>query len=166
MSVAWHDPGAWHRVAACCAWQAADLRHGPLLPLVGSAFLVRRPGEMAWTVAASWLVLGPLEAVAGSRRLLLIGALGHVGSTVLIDLCWLTGPGRGGSLSGLDVGTSAVVVAVAAALAVSTRSLPVAAVLGAGLAIDLVLAPGLATVEHLVAAAIGACGALVRPRRP
>jgi hypothetical protein len=162
VSAAWRDPTAWHRtLTACCAWQAADLRHGPMVPLVGSAFLVRRPVEAAWTVAATWLVLGPLEAVVGSRRMLVIGGLGHVGSTVLIDLCWLARMGPGGSLAGLDVGTSAVVVAGAAALAVSTRSLPVAMVLAVGLAIDLAAARDLANVEHLVAAAIGVGGALV-----
>jgi hypothetical protein len=64
-------------------------------------------------------------------------------------------------LAGLDVGTSAVVVAATAALATSTRSLPVAVGLAAGLAIDLALAPNLATVEHPVAAAVGVGGALV-----
>ncbi len=112
-------------------------------------------------LADAWLVLGPLEAVIGSRRLLTIGALGHLLPTVLADLCWLAWAGPGGSLAGLDVGTSAVIVTAAAALATSTRSLPVAVVLTAGLAIDLALAPNLATIEHPVAAAIGAGGALV-----
>jgi hypothetical protein len=171
VSAAWRHLGVLHRAAAaCCAWQATDLLHGRLVPLVGSAVLVRRPVEAAWTVAAAWLVLGPLEAVTGSRRLLMLGGAGHVLSTVLIDALWLAGPGSGGNLNGLDVGTSAVIVAAAAALAVSTRSLPVAVVLATGLAVDLGVGPDLASMEHLVAAAIGAGGVLLqlpdgRPRR-
>lgn len=154
----------WHRaVAACCAWRAADLPHAPaaLLPLLGSAFLTRRPLEAAWTVAAAWLVLAPLEAALGSAALLALGAAGHVVPTVLADLCWLAGirTGWGSSLAGLDVGTSAVIVTAAAALAVVTRSAPVGAALAAGLAVDLAVDPGLATAEHLLAAAIGAAAA-------
>jgi hypothetical protein len=48
-----------------------------------------------------------------------------------------------------------VVVTAAAALAVATRSLPVAAVLATGLAVDVAAAPDLATTEHLIAVAIG-----------
>jgi hypothetical protein len=69
VSALWRDPpGAHLAVAACCAWRATDLPRGPLLPLLGSAFLVRRPVEAVWTVAATWLVLGPLEAVVGGVR--------------------------------------------------------------------------------------------------
>jgi hypothetical protein len=169
VSALWRDPGAGHRLAAaCCAWQAADLRHGDLAPLLGSALLVRRPVEAVWTVVAVWLLLGPLEAMVGGRRLLLLGAVGHVLPTVAVDLCWLASPRAGGSLAGLDVGTSAVVVTAAAALVVVTRSAPLAAALGTGLAVDLATTPNLATVEHLVAAAIGVAGALTlrpNPRR-
>jgi hypothetical protein len=156
VSALWLDPRGGHQlVAACCAWRATDLPRGPLLPLVGSAFLVRRPVEAVWTVTATWLVLAPLEAVVGSRRLLAVAALGHVVPTVLVDLCWLAGGMAGQGLGGLDVGTSAVVVTAAAALAVTTRSLPVAAVLAAGLAVDIAAAPDLATAEHLIAVAVG-----------
>jgi membrane associated rhomboid family serine protease len=163
------DPGAGHRlVAACCAWRAPDLPRGDLAPLLGSALLVRRPVEAIWSVVAVWLLLGPLEAMVGGRRLLLLGAVGHVVSTVAVDLCWLAGPRVGGSLAGLDVGTSAVVVTAAAALAVCARSAPLAVALGTGLAVDLATTPNLASVEHLVGAAIGVAGALIlRPsRRP
>jgi hypothetical protein len=166
VSALWRDPAGGHQlVAACCAWRATDLPHGPLVPLVGSAFLVRRPVEAVWTVAATWLVLGPLEAVVGSRRLLAIAVLGHVVPTVLVDLCWLVGGMAGQGLGGLDVGTSAVVVTAAAALAVATRSLPVATVLAAGLAVDIAAAPDLATAEHLVAVAVGVGLALAFSRR-
>lgn len=173
VSALWQDRAAGHRaVAACCAWRAADLPQGRLLPLVGSALLVRRPVEAVWTVIAVWLLLGPLEAVAGSRRLLLLGAAGHVVSTVAVDLCWLAGGRAEAALGSLDVGTSAVVVTVAASLAVLTRSVSVAAGLGTGLAVDLATTPSLASVEHLIAAAIGIAGALimrpslVRPAQP
>jgi hypothetical protein len=162
VSAAWHGPAAGRgAVTACCAWRAADLRHGQLLPLLGSAFLVRRWVEAVWTVAAGWLVFGPLEATIGSWRLLAIGAIGHVVSTMVIDLCWLAGARAGDALAGLDVGTSAVVVTAAAALAVSARSVPVAVVLATVLAVDVAVAPDLATAEHLIAVAIGIGGALL-----
>ena len=156
VSSLWHDPAGGQRLAgACCAWQATDLPRGPLLPLLGSAFLVRRPVEAVWTVAATWLVLGPLEVVGGSRRLILLGVLGNVVPTLLVDLCWLATGKADPGLGGLDVGTSGVIVTAAAALAVAASSLPVAAVLAAGLAVDVAAAPGLATAEHLVAVAVG-----------
>jgi hypothetical protein len=164
VSALWLDPVVGHRaVTACCAWRAATVTHGygALIPLFGSAFLVRRPVEAIWTVAATWLVLGPLEAAVGSRRLLLIGALGHAVPTVVIDLCWLAANRADASLAGIDVGTSAVVVTAAAALAVSTRSLPVSVTLAVGIAVDIGAAPDLATAEHLVAVVIGICAALV-----
>ena len=114
-----------------------------------------RPVEAIWTTTAAGLVLGPLEAVVGSRRLIALGVLGHALPTILVDLCWLVTGKAGQGLDGLDVGSSAVVVAAAAALAVTTRSLPVAAVLVAGLAVDIAAAPDLATTEHLIAVAIG-----------
>lgn len=165
VSALWRDPGAGHGlVAACCAWRAADLPQGRLLPLLGSALLVRRPVEAVWTIAAVWLLLGPLEAVVGSRRLLVLGAVGHVVPTVAIDLCWLAGGRAAAGLAGLDVGTSAVVVTATAALAVCTGSLPLALALAAGLAGDLATTPSLVSVEHLVAAAIGVAGVLaLRP---
>jgi hypothetical protein len=165
VSVLWRDPAGGHRlVAACCAWRATDLPHGPLLPLLGSALLVRRPVEAIWTTAATGLVLGPLEAVVGSRRLIVLGVLGHVLPTVLVDLCWLATVQAGQGLDGLDVGTSAVVVAAAAALAVTTRSLPVAAVLVVGLTVDIVAAPDLASTEHLIAVVVGVCFAMACSR--
>jgi hypothetical protein len=162
----WLGPAAGHRaVAACCAWRAG-LAQGRLLPLLGSALLVRRPVEAAWTVLAVWLLLGPLEAMVGSRRLLLLGALGHVVSTVAVDLCWLATGRADASLAGLDVGTSAVVVTATAALAVGAGSLPLALALATGLAVDLATSPNLASVEHLVAAAVGVAAALtLRPGR-
>jgi hypothetical protein len=167
VSVLWRDPAGGHRmvVAACCAWRATDLPHGPLLPLLGSALLVRRPVEAIWTTAATGLVLGPLEAVVGSRRLIVLGVLGHALPTVLVDLCWLATVRAGQGLDGLDVGTSAVVVAAAAALAVTTRSLPVAAVLVVGLTVDIVAAPDLASTKHLIAVVVGVCFAMACSRR-
>ena len=173
VSSLWRDPGAGHRVVVdCCAWRAADLPHGDLAPLLGSALLVRRPVEAVWTVTAVWLLLGPLEAMVGGRRLLLLGVLGHAVPTVAVDLCWLAGGRAGAALAGRDVGTSAVVVTAAAGLAVLTRSGSVAAGLGTGLAVALATTPCLASVEHLIAAALGIAGALilrpslVRPAQP
>ena len=165
VSVLWRDPAGGHRlVAACCAWRATDLPHGPLLPLLGSALLVRRPVEAIWTVTATGLVLAPLEVVVGSRWLIVLGVLGHTLPTVLVDLCWLATGQVGQGLDGLDVGTSAVVVAAAAALAVTTRSLPVAIVLVAGLMVDIAAAPDLATTEHLIAVVVGVSFAMAYSR--
>lgn len=165
VSSLWHDPAGGQRLAgACCAWQAADLPRGPLLPLLGSAFLVRRPVEALWTVTATWLVLGPLEVVGGSRRLILLGVLGNVVPTLLVDLCWLATGKADPGLGGLDVGTSGVIVTAAAALAVAASSLAVAAVLATSLAVDIAVAPGLATAEHLVAVAVGAAVAMAWSR--
>jgi hypothetical protein len=167
VSALWSQPGPGHQaVAAGCGWRAPDLARGHLAPLLGSALLVRRPVEAIWTLTAVWLLLGPLEAAIGSRRLLLVGTLGHTGSTVAVDLVWLADPHRGGGLAGLDVGTSAVVVTAAAALAALTRSAPLAAALAIGLAADLATTPNLASVEHLAAAAIGIAGALALPPPP
>jgi hypothetical protein len=166
VSSLWHDPRGGRRlVAACCAWRAADLPGRSPLPLLGSALLVQRPVEALWTVAAVWLVLGPLEVAVGSRWLLAVAALGHAAPTVLVDLCWLAGGRSGSELAGLDVGTSGVIVTAAAALAVATSSLAVAAVLAAALAVDIAVAAGLATAEHLVAVAVGAAVAMAWSRR-
>jgi hypothetical protein len=167
VSALWLGPAVGHRaVAACCAWRAADLPQGRLLPVLGSALLVRRPVEAVWTVLAVWLLLGPLEAMVGGRRLLLLGALGHMVSTVAVDLCWLATGRADASLAALDVGTSAVVVTATAALAVGAGSLPLALALATGLAVDLATSPNLASVEHLVAAAVGVAAALtLRPGR-
>ena len=101
VSAAWRVPGPAHRtVAACCAWHAADLAHGTVLPLFASAFLVMRPIEAVWTVACIWLVFGPLEAVLGSRRFVAVGLAGHVVATAAIDLCWLAGPGTAAASPG------------------------------------------------------------------
>jgi hypothetical protein len=167
VSMLWRQPGEGHRaVAACCAWRASDLARGDLAPLFGSALLVRRPVEAIWTVIAVWLVLGPLEAAVGGRRLLLLGTLGHASATVAVDLGWLAGVNAGGGLAGLDVGTSAVVVTAAAALVVISWSAPLAAALATGLAVDLATTPNLASVEHLLAAAVGVAGALVLRSTP
>ncbi len=76
VSALWHDPPGGHRlVDACCAWRATNPSRGLLLPLLGSALLVRRPVEATWTTTASGLVLGSLGAVVGSRLLIALGIL-------------------------------------------------------------------------------------------
>jgi hypothetical protein len=62
---------------------------------------------------ASW------SALPDGSRLLLLAALGNVVPTVLVDLCWLATGRADPGLGGLDVGTSGVIVTVAAALAVA-----------------------------------------------
>jgi membrane associated rhomboid family serine protease len=159
VSLAWRVPPAKPAVALCCAYRASDLDGWPrALRVVGSALLAVRPIEVAWAVVATWLLLAPLEAIIGTRRMLLVIALGNLLPTVAVGLAFLHAhPGVGPPL---DVGPSAVVVAAGAALVVCTRSLPIAALYLTGVAVDVLVSPDLATAEHLVALAAGAALAL------
>lgn len=145
-SCTWSRAWTWRRRSSRHSWPGCSAPRS-------AAFRPEPP-------AAIWLLLGPLEAMAGSRRLLL-GTIGHTLPTIAVDLCWLAGPRAGGSLAGLDVGTSAVAVTVAAALVIVTRSAPLGAALATGLTVDLATTPNLASAEHLLATAIGVAGALV-----
>jgi hypothetical protein len=157
-SLLWASPGAGHRLAAaCCAyrgWRPGSWT-GDGLRLADSAFLLRRPGEVIWTVAATFLVVAPFEAMVGSRRMLLVAVLGHVVPTLAVAVSGLSQVTRLGG-GGLDVGSSAVVVALAAGLAVRGRSPAVAACLVLGQAADLVLDTPLGAAEHLIAIGTGA----------
>jgi len=73
VSLLWHIPGAHHAVLGCCAYRATDLAHWQRAArLAASAFLVLRPVEVAWSVAACWLLLAPLEAAVGTASILLV----------------------------------------------------------------------------------------------
>ena len=161
VSAGWRLPASHHLVEVCCAYRAADLvAAGRLGRLLGSAFLAQRAVEVLWTLAASWLVLAPLEVAVGGRRMLAVGFLGHVVPTVLVGLWWLAWR-RASQPAVLDVGTSAVIVTCAAALAVRARSAPIGLVLVAALTVDVLTAPDLATVEHLLCVLIGVAAGLV-----
>jgi hypothetical protein len=121
-----------------------------------------RPIEVAWAVVATWLLLAPLEATIGTRRMLLVGTLGNLLPTVSIGLAFLAA--HPGAPAPLDVGTSAVVVAAGAALVVWTRSLAIAVLYLLGVAVDVLVSPDLATAEHLLALATGAAVALALRR--
>jgi hypothetical protein len=163
VSLAWRLPGAHGAVAACCAYRAGDLHAWPHAARVaGSAFLVVRPIEAAWSVVATWLLLAPLEAMIGTRRMLLVGALGNLVPSVSVGLAFRAA--HPDTPAPLDVGTSAVVVAAGAVLVVWTRSLPIAALYLLGVAVDVLVSPDLATAEHLLALATGAALALVLRR--
>jgi hypothetical protein len=163
VSLAWRLPGGHRAVAACCAYRASDLRGWPRAARVaGSAFLAVRPIEVAWAVVATWLLLAPLEAIIGTRRMLLVGTLGNLLPTVSIGLAFLAA--HPGAPAPLDVGTSAVVVAAGAALVVWTRSLAIAVLYLLGVAVDVLVSPDLATAEHLLALATGAAVALALRR--
>jgi hypothetical protein len=160
VSLAWRVPPASRLVAACCAYRASDLDGWPrVLRVAGSPFLAVRPIEVAWAVVATWLVLAPLEAIIGTRRMLLVGALGNLLPTVAIGLAFLAA--HPGVRPPLDVGPSAVVVAAGAALVVWTRSLGIAWLYLLGVAVDVLVSPDQATAEHLLALAAGAAVALV-----
>lgn len=163
ISLLWRLPGGHQAAAACCGYRATDLTSWPRAArLAGSAFLVRRPVEAAWSVVASWLLLAPLEAAIGTRRMLLLGALGNLVPTASIGLAFLSA--HPGAPAPLDVGTSAVVVAAGAALAVWSRSLAVTALYLLGVAVDVLVSPDLATAEHLLALATGVATAVAMRR--
>jgi hypothetical protein len=155
VSLVWEIPGAGHRlVAACCAYQGWRPRPGEAVRLVTGAFLLRTWYEVVWTVAATVLVTAPFEAWMGSGRMLTIITLGQVVPTIVVaaGLALAHRPGDGG----LDVGSSAVIVAAAAGLAIRSRSLSVGGcLLTAQLVAALVQSP-LTTAEHLIAALVGA----------
>ncbi len=165
VSLLWHIPGAHHAVLGCCAYRATDLAHWQRAArLAASAFLVLRPVEVAWSVAACWLLLAPLEAAVGTRRIVAVGAVGNLVPTLSTGLAWLAShPGAAGAP--LDVGTSAMVVAAGAALVVWSRSLPIAALLVLALAVDVLVESDLATAEHLLALAVGV-GSMLLLRSP
>ena len=152
----WASPGLGHRLAAdCCAYRGWDPALGPSVRLVASAFLLRHGYEVAWTITATIVVTGPLEALLGSWRTLIVMALGHLVPTVSVALAGVSQSQRLGG-GGLDVGASAMVVAAAAGLAVRSRSLTVAAWLVVAQSVGILVQPPLATVEHLIALSTGA----------
>lgn len=163
VSLLWLLPASHGAAAACCGYRAGDLSHWPgAVRVAGSAFLVRRPVETIWSVVASWLVLAPLEATIGTRRMILVGALGNLVPTVSLGLVFVAA--HPGVAAPLDVGTSAVVVACAAVLAVLTRSLGITVLLLIGMAVDVLVSPDLASAEHLMALATGVAVALALRR--
>jgi hypothetical protein len=163
ISLLWLLPGAHVAAAVCCAYRASDLVRWPAaFRVVGSAVLVRRPIEAAWSLVVSWLVLAPLEATIGTPRFVLLGMLGNLVPTITLGLVFLAV--NPGAPAPLDVGTSAVVVACAAALAVVSRLLGITVLLLIGVAVDVLVSPDLATAEHLMALATGAAVALVLRR--
>jgi len=163
VSLAWRLPAGHRAVVVCCAYRASELTGWPQAArVVGSPFLAVRTIEIAWAVVATWLLLAPLEATIGTRRLLLVGELGNLFPTVSMGLAFLaTHPG---AAAPLDVGPSAVVVAAGAALVVWSRSLGIAALYLVGVAVDVLISPDLATAEHLLALATGAGVALILRR--
>jgi hypothetical protein len=163
VSLLWHLPAGHRLVADCCAYRATDLAGWPdAARLLGSAFLVLRPVEAAWAAVASWLLLAPLEAAIGTRRMLLVAAVGTLLPTLSMGLVFLAA--HSAASAPLDVGTSAVVVAAGAALAVWSGSLPIAVLYLVGVGVDVLVSPDLATAEHLLALATGAGLALALRR--
>ncbi len=160
-SVAWRVPGPPHRIAeACCAYRGVDLAHWQLARLLGGALIVRTPVEWVWTPIAAAVVLAVYEAIAGTRWLVVTALAGHVVPTVLVDLAGAAGH-RAAELARLDIGPSGIVVAVAVALAVRRPSAPVTAALAVGLLVDILVAPGLTSIEHLIDVPIGVAAGLL-----
>jgi len=164
VSFVWSLPGAGHRlVAACCAYQGWQPGPGGAVRLVAGAFLLRSWYEVVWTVAATVLVTAPFEAWMGSGRMLTTITLGHVVPTIAVAAALAQEHRLGGG--GLDVGSSAVIVAAAAGLAVRSRSLPVAGCLIIAQLVAGLVQSRLTTAEHLAAIVVGALAtmALSRP---
>jgi hypothetical protein len=163
VSLLWRLEAGHQAAAVCCAYRATDLTSWPRAARVaGSAFLVRRPVEAAWSVAACWLLLAPLEAMVGTLRMLLVGMVGNLVPTVAMGLAFLAA--HPGARAPLDVGSSAVVVAAGAVLAVWSRSLGITALYLLGVGVDVLVSPDLATAEHLLALATGAALAVALHR--
>jgi hypothetical protein len=162
----WARPGLGHRLAAdCCAYRGWHPGLGPSVRLVASAFLLRHGYEVTWTIAATILVIGPLEALLGSWRALTVMALGHLVPTVAVALAGVSQNQRLGG-GGLDVGASAMVVAAAAGLAVRSRSVAVAAWLVVAQSVGILVQSPLASLEHLLALSTGASLTLALSARP
>ena len=162
----WASPGLGHRLAAdCCGYRGWDPGLGPSVRLFASAFLLRHGYEVIWTIAATILVTGPLEALLGSWRTLIVMVLGHLVPTITVALAGVSQSQRLGG-GGLDVGASAIVVAAAAGLAVRSRSVAVAVWLLVAQSVGIVLQSPLASAEHLVALSTGASLTLALAPRP
>lgn len=156
VTLAWDTPGAGHRLAAaCCAYQGWQPSLGDTTRMVASAFLLQNWYEVVWTVAATVLVTAPFEAWMGSGRMVTAITLGHLVPTAVVAAAGLAQGHRLGG-GGLDVGSSAVIAAAAAGLAVRSRSLPVAGCLIIALLVAGFLQSPLTTVEHLAAVIVGA----------
>lgn len=165
VSAAWLLPGAGHRLAAaCCAYHGADLTGGAPWRLAGGALLLRAPVEWSWTLLAGVLVLAVYETAAGPRRLLLAAVLGHVVPTLTLGLTGALA-GHSADLAALDVGSSGVVTATVAAMAVRRRSALLAAAMGAGLLGDIALLGDVTTIGHLLNVPFGMAAALPLPPR-
>jgi hypothetical protein len=156
VTFAWDTPGAGHRLAAaCCAYQGWQPSLGDTTRMVASAFLLQNWYEVVWTVAATVLVTAPFEAWMGSGRMLAAITLGHLVPTAVVAAVGLAQGHRLGG-GGLDVGSSAVIAAATAGLAVRSRSLPLAGCLIIALLVAGFLQSPLTTVEHLAAVVVGA----------
>ena len=162
----WAIPGLGHRLAAdCCAYRGWHPALGPTVRLAGSAFLLRHGYEVVWTVAATFLVTAPFEALLGSWRTLAVMACGHLLPTASVALAGVPQSHRLGG-GGLDVGASAIVVAAAAGLAVRSRSAVVAAWLLVAQSVGILVQSPLASAEHLIALTTGAGLTLAFSLRP
>jgi hypothetical protein len=163
VSFLWDIPGTGHRlVAGCCAYQGWQPSLGVTVRLVGGAFLLRSWYEIVWTVAATVLVTAPFEAWVGGGRMLTTITLGHLVPTIAVAAVLAHDHRLGGG--GMDVGSSAVIVAAAAGLAVRSRSLPVAGCLLVAQLIAALTQSPLTTVEHLAAILVGALTTIVPSR--
>jgi hypothetical protein len=148
-----------------------NLLHGDLSTLVASAFV--RDDVTVSSLAVLGVVLGTAELRWGSRRVLGVFAVGHVGATALVAAGLLTGGGLGwvpaSWFTAPDVGVSYGLVCIAGAL---TADVPrrLRAVWGfcwlVPLAADLVSGANYTDAGHLCALLIGFGVAATRLRRP
>jgi hypothetical protein len=165
-----------HLPAAASALRAASAVRADL-PL--SVELVRLPlsalvptSDLPLWLAAGQLLLvvGLAEMVLPRRAILLVAALGHLLPTLAARVMITVGPDHLLGLprelgSVLDTGPSALTTAVGAWLLMVSGARRVSLLLGASLLVASRVSPGLDGREHLLAFAVGICGALLTRAR-
>jgi len=150
---------------SCCAYTPARLATGHWWTVLGSALLVVRLKLFGINTALLLGVVLPFAWRQGSRQTLGIYFGGHVAATLAVAAVVLPLAAAGWAPAvaqrhQLDVGVSAGIAAVAAAVAVTMRrrrlGVALLGALAAFFAAHLVAAHTLSEAEHLVAAATGA----------
>lgn len=154
-------PDLRDRVVAQSSTNLVNLRSHPLTALASSAFVLSTPWSLTLLPLLVW-GYGTVQRWFGRLSAVIVGAVGHVGATLVVAVLLASGIAHGavehGVESAADVGVSYGLVAVGGVclyLLPRRWRLPVAAVLVAGLAAALVLDQDFSDLGHSVALVIG-----------